>query len=109
MWANFEVDEIYVAVDRYGAQFIVPVQAKTGTDQIGVVQIMQDLAACAEKYPGLVARAVAAQFMPNGVIALFELTIQDGDMRVVSEEHYKLVPASDIDDSDRATYARRSD
>jgi hypothetical protein len=105
---QLEVDEVYVAVDRNGTQFIVPVQAKTGSDQIGIVQISQDLKACAEKYPQLVARPVAAQFLRNGVIAMFELTLQDGEIVVVHEEHYKLVGAEEISDTDRATYARRS-
>lgn len=105
---QLEVDEVYVAVDRHGTQFIIPVQAKTGSDQIGIVQISQDLKACAEKYPQLVARPVAAQFLSNGVIALFELTLQDGDIVVVNEEHYKLVGADEVSDADRATYARRS-
>lgn len=105
---QLEVDEVYVAVDRHGTQFIIPVQAKTGSDQIGIVQISQDLKACAEKYPQLVARPVAAQFLSNGVIALFELTLQDGDIVVVSEEHYKLVNSDQITDSERLTYARRS-
>jgi hypothetical protein len=35
--------------------------------------------------------------MEGGVIALFELTLQDGDVRVVEERHYKLTPASDLD------------
>lgn len=105
---QLEVDEVYVAIDRHGTQFIIPVQAKTGSDQIGIVQISQDMKACAEKYPQLVARPVAAQFLSNGVIALFELTLQDGDIVVVNEEHYKLVGADEVSDADRATYARRS-
>lgn len=105
---QLEVDEVYVALDRHGTQFIIPVQAKTGSDQIGIVQITQDLKACTEKYPQLVARPVAAQFLSNGVIALFELTLQGGDVVVVHEEHYKLVGAEAITDADRATYARRS-
>lgn len=105
---QLEVDEVYVGLDRHGTQFIIPVQAKTGTDQIGIVQISQDLKACAEKYPQLVARPVAAQFLSNGIIALFELTLQDGDIVVVNEEHYKLVRADEVSDADRASYARRS-
>ena len=42
-------------------------------------------------------RAVAAQFMAAGIIALFELTLQDDDVRVVDERHYKLVPSGDLD------------
>lgn len=105
---QLEVDEVYVAVDRYGTQFIIPVQAKTGSDQIGIVQISQDLKVCAEKFPQLVARPVAAQFLSSGVIALFELALQDGDIVVVNEEHYKLVGGDEITDVDRETYARRS-
>lgn len=44
-----EVDEIYVAVDRHGRQFIFPVQAKGGSDEIGITQTEQDMAVRAEK------------------------------------------------------------
>lgn len=36
-----ETDEVYVGVDKRGAHFVVPVQAKGGTDSISVVQIEQ--------------------------------------------------------------------
>jgi hypothetical protein len=39
-------------------------------------------------------RAIAAQFMNEGIVALFELTVQDETVRVVEEKHYRLVPAS---------------
>ena len=57
-----EIDEIYVAVDRHGRQFVLPVQAKGGSDQLSVVQTKQDIACCAEKYPNLICRAISAQF-----------------------------------------------
>jgi hypothetical protein len=38
---QIEIDEIYVGVDRYGRQFVIPVQAKGGNDQHGVVQTQQ--------------------------------------------------------------------
>ena len=101
-----EVDEVYVAVDGHGVQYILPVQAKGGTDEIGVTQAEQDLAVCAQKWPHLVARPIAAQFMPDGVIALFELTVQDDQVRVLRESHYKLVPAVGISDEDRQLYRR---
>ncbi|WP_034649275.1 hypothetical protein [Cellulomonas sp. HZM] len=99
-----EVDELYVAVDRWGEQYILPVQAKGGNDELGVTQAEQDLAVCRDKWPKLVARPIAAQFMAGGVIALFELTVQDDQIRVLREAHYKLVPAKEIDDQDRAIY-----
>jgi hypothetical protein len=101
-----EVDEVYVAVDRYGAQYVLPVQAKGGVDEIGVTQAEQDLAVCAVKWPEMVARPIAAQFMDGGEVALFELTVQDDQVRVLHEAHYQLVAASDITDADRALYRR---
>ena len=103
-----EVDEVYLAVDTYGVQYVLPVQAKGGSDTIGIVQIEQDIAMCAEKFPGLVGRAIAAQFMPNGVIALFELAVQEDTPVVVREAHYRLVPFNDITAQDRALFRSRA-
>lgn len=48
---QIETDEIYVGVNNHGHQFAIPVQAKGGSDQIGIVQVMQDLALCRKSYP----------------------------------------------------------
>jgi len=104
---QIEIDEIYVGVNRNGQQFVIPVQAKGGTDQLGVVQTRQDLACCVQKFPLLACRPVSAQFMADDVIALFELTLQREDVKVVEEKHYRLVPANDIDDADLRAYAKR--
>lgn len=103
-----EVDEIYVALDRYGAQYIIPVQAKGGNDEIGVTQAEQDLAVCVQRFPDLEARPVAAQFMDDDTVALFELAIQDDEIVVLAEQHYKLVLFEDVTDEDRALYSRVS-
>ena len=42
-------------------------------------------------------RAIAAQFMDDEVVALFELTDQRGEVKVVEERHYRLVPANQLD------------
>ena len=68
-----EIDEIYVGVDRNGCQYVIPVQAKGGTDQLSVVQTKQDLDCCEQKFPHLVCRSVSAQFINDDLIALFEL------------------------------------
>jgi hypothetical protein len=102
-----EIDEIYVAVDRQGRQFVLPVQAKGGSDKLSVVQTKQDMACCASKYPNLICRAVSAQFTEDDLIALFELTIEGDEVKVVEEKHYRLVPSDRIDASDLASYAQR--
>lgn len=94
---QIEIDELYVGLDKYGCHYVVPVQAKGGKDQIGVVQTTQDIRFVEQKFPGMRCRAVSAQFMEGGIVALFELTLQDDEVKVVDERHYKLVPAADLD------------
>ena len=105
---QIEIDELYVGVNRTGCQFIIPVQAKGNKDRIGTVQAKQDIAFCAQRYSSLVCRPLAAQFMSEDVIALFELTEADGVVRVSEEKHYRLVPSDEITPEDLAAY-RRSD
>ena len=102
---QIEIDEIYVGVDRNGRQFIIPVQAKGGNDRHAVVQTQQDITYCLEKFPNLICRAVSAQFMSGDRIAMFELVIQDNEIRVVEEKHYRLVPSSTISIEDLRNYA----
>lgn len=92
---------------KTGQQFVIPVQAKGGADKLAVIQTTQDLAYCAEKFPRLAARAISAQFMQDDIIALFELTLEDAEVKVVDERHYRLVPAKSIDDGDLVNYAKR--
>jgi hypothetical protein len=94
---QIEIDELYVGIDTNGSHYVIPVQAKGGTDQISVVQTKQDIATCAEKFAGIKCRALSVQFMAGDVVAMFELTVQDDDVKVVEERHYKLVPSGDLD------------
>lgn len=103
---QIEIDEIYVAVDKYGRQFVIPVQAKGGNDKHAVVQTKQDILCCKEKFPKLICKAVSAQFMGNNKIAMFELIVQDEEIRIVDEKHYLLVSASSITDGDIAQYGQ---
>lgn len=102
-----EIDEIYVGIDKRGAQYVLPVQAKGGADQLSVVQAKQDIACCQEKYPNLECRAISAQFIATDLIALFELALEDGMVKIVEEKHYRLVPGDQITADDLQTYARR--
>lgn len=93
---QIEIDEIYTGVNKKGEQFVIPVQAKGGSDKLGAVQTAQDIACCKEKYPKFICRPVSAQFMDKGVIALFELGLVDDEVKIIDEKHYALVPASDF-------------
>ena len=105
---QIEIDEIYVAVDKHGRQYVIPVQAKGGHDQHGVVQTAQDIACCADKFADLICRPVSVQFVSPTKIAMFELTDDDGVIKVVDEKHYHLVASSEISADDLAMYGRTS-
>ena len=106
---QIEVDEIYVAVNNTGRQFVIPVQAKGGSDQINTTQVSQDLALCRAKFPLLTARPVAVQFVRDETgetIVMFELIEREGELLVVDEKHYRLVPAIEIGTDDLDQYGR---
>ena len=101
---QIEVDEIYVAVDSTGRQFVLPVQAKGGSDQLSVVQSEQDLLWCRERLPDLICRPILTQFAQDDLIAMFEVTMADGEIKVVQEKHYRLVPAAEVTPDDLLRY-----
>lgn len=99
-----EIDEVYVAVDKRGRQYVIPVQAKGGSDHLSSVQTMQDIACCAEKFPLLVCRTVSAQFVSDELIAMFELGLSGDEVKIIEERHYKLVSADRISSDDLKSY-----
>ena len=104
--SQIEIDEVYVGVNKHGEHFVLPVQAKGGNDRLSAVQTAQDLACCREKFVGLTCRPVSAQFMPDEVIAMFELALDGEDVKLVEEKHYKLVPSDQISADDLKLYAK---
>ena len=100
-----ETDEIYVGVDKRGTQYVLPVQAKGGTDQLGIIQIEQDIALCATKFPKLVCRPIAAHFIEDTLIALFMFEKSEkNEIAISDEKHYRLVPPDQMTDEDLKKY-----
>lgn len=102
------VDEIYIGVDSRGAHYVLPVQAKGGKDRLAVVQIEQDMAMCGSKLTNLICKPIAAQFMSDEVIALFEFEQTEDGIGIASEKHYKLVPAEELTTAEIARYNART-
>jgi len=103
-----ETDEIYIGLDRRGAHYVFPIQAKGKTDRLNIVQIEQDIALCKHKFPGLICRPIAAQFMKDNLIVLFEFEDSKDGVVIASEKHYRFVPPEEIDKDDLATYRNRN-
>lgn len=104
-----EVDELYVGLDRRGAHYVFPLQAKGGRDRMSTVQIEQDIDLCAEKFPKLICRPLGAQFLTNGGIALMEFARTDDGLRLTTERHYQLVPKDLLTDADLDLYRSVND
>jgi hypothetical protein len=102
-----ETDELYVGVDRRGAHYVFPVRAIGGTDRLGIVQIEQDFALCEDRFPGLICRPVAAQFMDTDLIALFAFEKRDDVAKIITETHYRLVPPERLSPAELNVYSQR--
>ena len=102
-----EVDEIYVGVNKRGTHFVLPCQAKSPGDRFGIVQAMQDIALCQERYPNAICKSIALQFMDENDVAILELSVIEEDellkLNIVEEKHYELVPRSQISNAELRT------
>jgi DNA modification methylase len=99
-----ETDEIYIGVNKSGEQFIFPIQAKGAREKVGIIQLEQDFALCQSRFPALTCRPIAAQFVENDLIALFEFERSEGTISIKDERHYRLVPNEDLSDEEIKGY-----
>lgn len=108
-YGQIEIDELYIGVDRSGAHYIVPVQAKGGKDTLGAIQTIQDWEYCRTraKYKFCIPRPVSAQFLEENTIALFETVFDGNEVSIKQECHYRLVPANQITPEDLDLYRKR--
>jgi hypothetical protein len=104
---QIETDEIYMGVDKRGAHYVFPVQAKSGKDTLSIVQIEQDFALCATKFPQLICCPIAAQFLTDDLIALFAFAAETTGIAVTAEKHYRLVPADGLTVADLDSYRKQ--
>jgi hypothetical protein len=99
-----ETDELYIGVDKRGAHYVFPVQAKGGNDRLSIVQIFQDKLLCTHKLPGLICYPIAAQFIAPDLIALFMFDGDGLDMGILAETHYRLVQNDQLSDAEISRY-----
>ncbi len=101
---QMEIDELYVGLNREGAQYIIPVQAKGGKDKQGVSQVLQDWEFCKIEFPNLVPRLIAAQFVHDDHVAMMELVVTPTAIKVRQERQYLLADQRKITDADLKSY-----
>jgi len=95
-----ETSEICLGISMTGKQFVFPIQARGPKDPIGTIQVEQDLAVCASKFPTLICRPIGAQLVEDDLIALFEFILSDREVSIKDERHYRLVRDEDLYDEE---------
>ena len=94
---QIEIDELYIAINKAGQHFIIPVQAKVGNDKIGAVQLYQDIQFCSKRFPRLICVPIAVHFEnDSNSICMFRLALDDFAVQVIEEKHYRLSDACQI-------------
>ncbi len=106
---QIETDELYVGLDKKGVHYILPVQAKGGSDQLGIVQIEQDFAMCQIKFTNLICIPIAAQFIDNDLIALFSFEMTENGISISAEKHYRLVDPKNLSVEELEQYKKRAE
>lgn len=88
-----EVDDLYLAVDKEGNRYVIPVEAKTADEPLGVVQIAMQNVFGRESYPDLEMRSIAAKVWQDGTIFLMEFnaTTNPEHVEVKEFKRYRLI------------------
>jgi hypothetical protein len=114
-----ETDDLYVGVDKRGIHYVLPVQAKADArtragrrrtrarDRLSIVQIIQDFGVGATKFPNLICKPIAAQFMADDLIALFAFEMTATGVSLESERHFRLVSPDQFSEDDLVQYRQR--
>lgn len=88
-----EIDDLYVALDREGNEYVIPVEAKGLTGHVNVQQIQKSILYAKLKFPKMICKPVALQEIAGGGFALFEFK-PEADLKkikVVAQKKYILI------------------
>ena len=88
------VGEVYHAVNKRGAEFVVAVQSKTSSPEFGPVQAKMDLAVCEKLFPDLTPRFVHVElerFSWGDVVVMYSLRHNKRGIQFDDEGHYRLI------------------
>ncbi len=88
-----EVDDLYFGVDKDGGQYVIPVEAKTMGESLGVIQIVNQNCFARERFPDLTLRSVAVKVWDDDTLFFLEFTpaFDPNEVKVVEYRRYTLV------------------
>lgn len=68
------------------------------------MQSEQDFVLASPMFPGLMCRAIAAQFMKDNLIALFGFELSESEVALDREVHFKMPQPDDLSVADMERY-----
>lgn len=94
---QIEVDDLYLGVDMDGNQYVVPVEAKSVKEPLGVVQVVCLNAYARQVFPGLKLRSVAIKAWRDNSIFFMEFndSLDSESVAVIEFRRYRLVREGD--------------
>lgn len=98
-----EIDDLYVALDREGHEYVIPVEAKGPTGHINLPQIQKSILYAKRRFPKMICKPVALQELAGGAYALFEFKPESelSKIKVVAHKKYILVK-EEVTETDKA-------
>lgn len=98
-FGEITVGEVYHAVNKRGAEFVVAVQANTTSPSFGPDQAELDLEVCEELFPDLAPRFVHVElehFSWGDVVVMYSLRNNKRGIQFDDEGHYRLVSSETV-------------
>lgn len=88
-----EIDDLYLGVDTDGNQYVIPIEAKTADEPLGLIQITNLNAFAQENFPDLILQSIAIKFWSDGSIffVAFNQTVDCDKVEVTNFKRYRLI------------------
>ncbi len=88
-----EIDDLYLGVDTDGNQYVIPIEAKTADEPLGLVQIASLNAFAQDNFPSLTLQSIAIKFWSDASIffVAFNQTLDCDDIKVTKFKRYRLI------------------
>jgi hypothetical protein len=88
-----EIDDLYLGVDTEGNRYVIPVEAKTAGEPLGVVQVVSLNSFAQENFPDLILRSIAIKSWTDDSIFFvrFNDSLDCDEIEVIEYRRYRLI------------------
>jgi hypothetical protein len=88
-----EIDDLYLGVDADGTRYVIPIEAKTADEPLGLIQIANLNAFAQHQFPNLTLQSVAVKFWSDNSVFFiaFNQTPDCENIEVTKFKRYRLI------------------